>query len=108
MSTYLIDTHLLYWWLTADSGLSEATVHKMQQADIIVSAATLWEMILKNRKGKLPLPDEPLHQSVTAQGFRIVPMTSSHLEVLRGLDVRHEYRLIVSCWPPPLQSSVPF
>ena len=87
---YLIDTHILYWWMTNKLNLGEATIHKMREADIAVSAATLWEMVLKNRKGKLPLPDAPLHQEVTTQGFGLIPITPAHLETLRGLDILHE------------------
>lgn len=57
---------------------------------IAVSAATLWEMILKNRKGKLPLPETPLHQEIEAQGFRLLPITPIHLVALRWLDIPHE------------------
>lgn len=87
---YLIDTHILYWWMTNQPNLGEATIRKLKEADIAVSAATLWEMILKNRKGKLPLPDTPLHQEVEAQGFRLLSITPIHLEALRGLDIPHE------------------
>jgi PIN domain nuclease of toxin-antitoxin system len=64
-------------------------IRKLKEVDIAVSAATLWEMILKNRKGKLPLPDTPLHQEVEAQGFRLLSITPIHLEALRGLDIPH-------------------
>jgi PIN domain nuclease of toxin-antitoxin system len=88
--TYLIDTHLLYWWMTGSPKLGADTVKRLQDAEIVVSAASLWEMILKNRKGKLPLPDEPLDAAVSKQGFRLVPITSAHLEALRCLNVQHE------------------
>ncbi len=87
---YLIDTHIIYWWMMNQPNLGEATIRKLREADIAVSVATFWEMILKNRKGKLPLPDAPLHQEVEAQGFRLLPITSVHLEALRGLDIPHE------------------
>lgn len=87
---YLIDTHILYWWMTNQPNLGEATIRKLREADIAVSAATLLEMILKNRKGKLPLPEAPLHQEIEAQGFRLLPITPLHLETLRGLDIPHK------------------
>jgi len=87
---YLIDTHILYWWMTAAPSLGETTTRTLRQADIAVSATSLWEMLLKNRKGKLPLPDRPLGQEVIAQGFRVLPITPDHLDALRGLDIPHE------------------
>jgi PIN domain nuclease of toxin-antitoxin system len=82
--------HLFYWWMTDFSKLGDTTAQKLREADVAVSAATLWEMLLKHRKGKLPLPDEPLHQAVAAQGFRLLPIGSTHLEALRGFVLPHE------------------
>jgi len=87
---YLIDTHLFYWWMMGDSKLGETTTQRLRYADVAVSAATLWEMPLKHHKGKLPLPDEPLHQAVSAQGFRLLPITPTHLEALRCFVLPHE------------------
>jgi len=88
--SYLIDTHLLYWWMTAPPKLGKATTQKLRDADILVSTASLWEMVIKNRKGKLPLPDEPLHHTIAVQGFHILPITPLHLHALRDLDLPHE------------------
>lgn len=87
---YLIDTHLFYWWMTDPTKLGEASTTRLREADIAVSTATLWEMVLKNRKGKLPLPDEPLHEVVVAQGFRLLAITPDHLQALRCLVASHE------------------
>ena len=87
---YLIDTHLLYWWLTGSAKLGPAATDRLQRELIVVSTVSLWEMVLKNRKGKLPLPDESLHEAVSGQGFELIPITSGQIEALRGLDVAHE------------------
>lgn len=87
---YLIDTHLLYWWMTAAPVLGAAATRRLGEADIAVSCASLWEMVIKNRKGKLPLPDRPLGPEVVAQGFSLLAITPRHLEALRGLDIPHE------------------
>ena len=86
----LIDTHLFYWWMTEPTKLGELTATRLREADIAVSTATLWEMILKNRKGKLPLSDEPLHEVVIAQGFRLLAITPDHLHALRCFVAPHE------------------
>jgi len=90
VTRYLVDTHILYWWMTNRPKIGEATLVRLRDTDIAVSTATLWEMILKNRKGKLPLPEVPLHDEVTAQGFLLLPITPFHLDILRGLDIPHE------------------
>jgi PIN domain nuclease of toxin-antitoxin system len=78
--------------MTGSPKLGADTAKRLQDEEIVVSAASLWEMILKNRKGKLPLPDAPLDAAVSGQGFRLLSITSAHLEALRQLDVPHEDR----------------
>ena len=52
----LLDTHALLWWI-ADSGRLSGDAHGViadESNDIIVSAATAWEIATKYRLGKLP------------------------------------------------------
>ena len=60
MKRYLLDTHLIYWWMTADAKLGRATQRIIAKSDIVVSTASVWEMVLKNARGKLPLPQGAL------------------------------------------------
>ena len=83
---YLLDTHLLYWWMTNDAKLGSATMALIGKGNIAVSVASLWEMILKNRKGKLPLPDTPLNEAMQEQGFLVLPLEPRHLEAVRHLE----------------------
>ncbi len=53
---YLLDTHFIYWWMTADTKLGKATQRIIAKSEIVVSIASVWEMVLKNAGGKLPLP----------------------------------------------------
>ena len=52
---FLIDTHVLIWWLGAPQHLSARalTVLNDPSAEIFVSAVTAWEIALKERLGKL-------------------------------------------------------
>ena len=87
----LLDTHALLWALLEPSALSERArvLVKDRNNEVLVSAATAWEIATKFRLGKLPeasevannylevtktfgaqhLPITPLH-SLTAGGFR--------------------------------------
>lgn len=89
MKRYLLDTHLVYWWMTADARLGKVTQRTIAQSEIIVSTASLWEMVLKNAKGKLPLPDGSLTEQLEAQGFVILPILPRHIEAARGLTCTH-------------------
>ncbi|MGH8498753.1 MAG: hypothetical protein ACRERV_08115 [Methylococcales bacterium] len=42
--------------MTGDKCLGASTQHIIAESEIVVSTANLWEMTLKNAKGKLPLP----------------------------------------------------
>lgn len=52
---YLLDTHVLIWWLTDDPTLSAKArvVLASDKSELYLSAASLWEMRIKQRKGTL-------------------------------------------------------
>lgn len=56
----LLDTHVLLWWLAADTTLSSAARDAIaDEANIVaVSAATAWEIAIKRSLGKLEAPDD--------------------------------------------------
>ena len=85
MSGILLDTHFLYWWMTADRRLGANAQALIARVEVSVSAASLWEMVLKQGRGKLPLPDSPLKAAIEREGFRILPISSEHVEAVRGL-----------------------
>jgi PIN domain nuclease of toxin-antitoxin system len=57
----LLDTHTFIWWVTDDPQLSNTARNAIANpANVLfVSAASTWEIIIKNRTGKLSLPDKP-------------------------------------------------
>ena len=59
---YLIDTHILLWWIFNDPKLDQTSRNIIQnpQNQILVSSATAWEIATKNRIGKLPEATELL------------------------------------------------
>lgn len=89
MKRYLLDTHLIYWWMTADPRLGEATQRLIAESEMVVSAASVWEMVLKNAKGKLPLPQGSLTEQLEAQGFTLLPILPRHIEAVRSLTCAH-------------------
>ena len=89
MKRYLLDTHLLYWWMTADARLGKATQRIITKSEIVVSTASIWEMVLKNAKGKLPLPQGSITEQLEAQGFVLLPILPRHIEAARSLICEH-------------------
>jgi PIN domain nuclease of toxin-antitoxin system len=86
---YLLDTHLIYWWMTADARLAKATQRIIAKSEIVVSTASIWEMVLKNAKGKLPLPQGSITEQLEAQGFALLPILPRHIEAARSLICKH-------------------
>ncbi len=64
---YLLDTRALLWWLFDDPKLSELARGVIADPDheILVSAASAWEIATKHRIGKLPEAGD-VAQSLTA------------------------------------------
>jgi PIN domain nuclease of toxin-antitoxin system len=59
----LLDTHTLLWWLTENSSLP-ASARKLianKNSDVLVSAASAWEIATKVRLGKLPIALDLAH-----------------------------------------------
>lgn len=79
----LLDTHALLWWLFGDSQLSPAARAAIANEDneVLVSAASAFEISTKFRIGKLPeaaivASDLPAH--LLDQGFEALPTTVQH------------------------------
>jgi PIN domain nuclease of toxin-antitoxin system len=97
---YLLDTHVILWWLTNDPSLTQdhrkIIMHKQNRC--FVSAATVWEMSIKAGLGKLEIPKDYL-DVVRSQGFFELPITWAHAEVARQLPTHHKDpfdRLLIS------------
>jgi PIN domain nuclease of toxin-antitoxin system len=87
----LLDAHALVWWLTDDQSLDSGARAAIRDPgnDVIVSAATIWELALKRAKGRIVLnPD--LTAAVQASGFSSLPVTSEDAERASGLPTHHD------------------
>ena len=62
MSTYLLDTCALLWWMADAPELGRAARRAIANRNnrILVSVASLWEIAIKRRKGRLAGVDEYL------------------------------------------------
>ena len=86
----LLDTHVFLWYLAGDSKLPPAfqTAIRDTSNEVFVSAASIWEAVVKYAIGKRPLPAPPadyLPRNRIAHGFSPLPIDEAamiHLEVL--------------------------
>jgi PIN domain nuclease of toxin-antitoxin system len=91
---FLLDTHVLLWWFTDDPKLSAAVREAIldEGNEILVSAASAWEISTKQRLGKLhELPDvaSRFAELVAADGFAHLPVNYLHSLRAGGYDVAH-------------------
>lgn len=89
MRRYLLDTHLVYWWMTANPCLGQQATDLLASPGMLVSVASIWEMVLKNTRGQLPLPDGPVSDALLAQGFALLPVLPRHVDAVRNLACDH-------------------
>ncbi|MCW2914935.1 MAG: domain nuclease [Actinomycetia bacterium] len=73
----LLDTHVVLWWLADEPGLAEDIKDRIDsELDVFVSAATTWELTIKQALGKIGPPDLP--ERVAGSELRELPITSRH------------------------------
>jgi PIN domain nuclease of toxin-antitoxin system len=87
----LLDTHALLWWLSDDPALGpEARTLVADPAnDICISVASLWEIVVKMRVGKLEADIEAIESEVDKQAFTRLAIEPAHLVELAALPVHH-------------------
>ena len=79
----LLDTHALIWWLNDNARLGRAGYAAIEESanEVLVSAATAWEIATKHSLGKLPgvgaLADD-IPGAVRAEGFGELAVTVAH------------------------------
>lgn len=74
----LLDTHVVLWWMADDQALSEDLKGRLDdEPEVYVSAASVWEVAIKQAMGKLPGPLD-LADEILRSGFRELPITAEH------------------------------
>ena len=92
--SYLIDTHILLWWVFDNPNLDESSRAIIANPEhlIIVSSATAWEIATKYRIGKLSKAKnlvENYEQALSQAGFSELPVTAAHALRAGSLPIAH-------------------
>ncbi len=87
----LLDTHALLWWLSDDRRLGQRARTLIGDAgnDILVSIASLWEIVVKLRVGKLEAEIDAIERAIVRDGFERLPIAPAHLSALAKLPTHH-------------------
>ncbi|MDN3517133.1 type II toxin-antitoxin system VapC family toxin [Aquisalimonas lutea] len=92
MRRLLLDTHTFLWWLNGDQSLGERA--KAAIADprnqVFVSAATGWEIAIKQAIGKLRVEEGDLDTIAEEEGFTHLPITFFHGTQAGALPRHHK------------------
>ena len=90
----LADTHAFLWFITDAPRLSTKAkaLLEAQDTERFLSVASVWEMAIKSRLGKLTLRqplDEFLPAQITANRFGLLDITAGHALRVAQLPLHH-------------------
>ncbi|MBD2278582.1 MULTISPECIES: type II toxin-antitoxin system VapC family toxin [Nostocales] len=88
---FLLDTHVLLWWLANDPKLSADVREIIRNPvnDSFVSAATIWEIAIKTSLGKLKQPDDLL-AVLRDNRFQVLDISAEHCLNVGSLPWHHK------------------
>jgi PIN domain nuclease of toxin-antitoxin system len=86
----LLDTHIFLWAVAGSPLLKPAARRLIESADeVYVSAASIWEVAIKARLGKINADAQKLADAVGASGFVELPVSAAHAAGVARLDLHH-------------------
>jgi len=90
---YLLDTHTFLWAARAPEKLSRRArrICETPTKPLLVSAISLWELIMKCEIGKLEIPalSSTIPAWVKRLNARVLPLQAEHVLALYGLPLLH-------------------
>ncbi|MGD0498594.1 MAG: type II toxin-antitoxin system VapC family toxin [Bryobacteraceae bacterium] len=94
MVTYLLDTAPFLWAVTAPERLSKAARKLIEdrKRPVFVSVASLWEVVVKARKGLFALEDAPrwLAAALATLEAETLPIRAAHVYQVDRLPMIHK------------------
>jgi len=89
----LLDTHIALWAITDDPKLPQAALSLITSAnnEIIVSAASIWEISIKHSlgRGNMPVSGNEALGYFQEAGYRLFPVSADHAASVETLPSIH-------------------
>ena len=90
----LLDTHTFLWWISNDTRLSSRACEIISNGnnELLLSAASGWEIAIKVRLGRLQLPYEPerfIPEQLVINAIQSLPIKISHALHTYSLPIYH-------------------
>lgn len=91
MNSVLLDSHVLLWILFKPEKLKSSVLEIIETSNrCYVSTASLWELILKYKKGKLDFTPKDILSGYKDSGLTLLSIEERHLELLEDLGLPHK------------------
>jgi PIN domain nuclease of toxin-antitoxin system len=85
----LLDTQVALWWLAGDRRLVKTARAEIEAAECFLSVASIWEVAIKHRIGKLPVAPRVFRDAMADAGAKIVPVVDEHVIRAGTLEIAH-------------------
>lgn len=86
----LLDTHLLLWVLKEPSSKASTLLRRrIDNAEVFVSAASIWEISIKAALGKLKANPNEVLEAIEPAGFSMLAITGLHAAKVAELPPVH-------------------
>jgi PIN domain nuclease of toxin-antitoxin system len=89
----LLDTHTFLWAISDDPKLSRRAQQTFTGPnDLWLSVASVWEILIKVKAGKLPLPQPAglyLVRKLSENRIGVLPIKLDHVLTIENLEVHH-------------------
>jgi len=87
----LLDTQVFIWVIQDNPRLSQAARDTILGAsEVYVSAASIWEIAIKARLGKIAADPVRMIQAITESGFSELSITAQHAAAIEQLPDHHK------------------
>ncbi len=86
----LLDTQVMLWWLLDDPRLGAESRQLLASRPCLVSVASIWEVAIKHRIGKLEVSPIVFRDQSIAAGADLLPVLDSHVIETAQLPMLHQ------------------
>ena len=88
--TLLLDTQVAIWWLVGSRRLGAQARILLAESACVLSAASVWEVGIKHRLGKLSVAPAQFRDRMVAAGAEILTVSDTHAIETAALPRHHD------------------
>lgn len=81
----LLDTQVALWWLIGAKRLDAGSRRRIAASECVVSVASVWEVAIKHRLGRLPVSPATFRDEMAESGAGILAVEDQH--AIRSADL---------------------